>query len=314
MRPGDVTAIGQRQVAANRRNALRSTGPRTAAGKTAASQNAVRHGLRALTPVVRGVEREGDWRAHRTGLVRALAPVGYLEQCLADRVASLLWRLARVTHYESETLAALHRNAPDVVRQRREERPDRFTSRVPTSRTDAEREVERWHRLRAVLEAVVDLAEDAQVPGAWVAGIGLFIADILDRDTDLSIILPDGRTVPIDELAIDPTMLPVTALWAVVDAVAGEDGRDAVLNVALDEVERRDSQAKHARDTLAAEIDVLRRERILPDAHELDKIARYEAALERSMLRTLHELQRLQVARQGGISAPLALDVDIAVS
>ena len=36
-----------RQVAANRRNALRSTGPRTAAGKLASSQNALRHGLTA---------------------------------------------------------------------------------------------------------------------------------------------------------------------------------------------------------------------------------------------------------------------------
>ena len=37
----------QRQIAANRRNTLRSTGPRTAAGKAASSGNARRHGLTA---------------------------------------------------------------------------------------------------------------------------------------------------------------------------------------------------------------------------------------------------------------------------
>jgi hypothetical protein len=41
-----VTMASERQIAANRRNALRSTGPRTAAGKERSSRNAYRHGLR----------------------------------------------------------------------------------------------------------------------------------------------------------------------------------------------------------------------------------------------------------------------------
>jgi hypothetical protein len=35
----------EKQIAANRANALRSTGPKTAAGKKRSSQNALRHGL-----------------------------------------------------------------------------------------------------------------------------------------------------------------------------------------------------------------------------------------------------------------------------
>ena len=54
------------------------------------------------------------------------------------------------------------------------------------------------------------------------------------------------------------------------------------------------------------------RSRILPDERELEKISRYETTLERSLVRSLHELQRLQAARNGGISAPMALDVDVA--
>jgi hypothetical protein len=38
----------ERQIAANRANARRSTGPRSGAGKTRASQNAYRHGLTAI--------------------------------------------------------------------------------------------------------------------------------------------------------------------------------------------------------------------------------------------------------------------------
>lgn len=39
--------ISDRKIAANRRNAVRSTGPRTAVGKVRSGQNALRHGLAA---------------------------------------------------------------------------------------------------------------------------------------------------------------------------------------------------------------------------------------------------------------------------
>ncbi|WP_439401360.1 hypothetical protein ACNJYA_32415 [Bradyrhizobium sp. DASA03068] len=42
-RRSDMTSI--RQIEANRRNAKRSTGPKTAGGKTRSSRNALRHGL-----------------------------------------------------------------------------------------------------------------------------------------------------------------------------------------------------------------------------------------------------------------------------
>jgi len=46
----------------------------------------------------------------------------------------------------------------------------------------------------------------------------------------------------------------------------------------------------------------------------LDKVARYEDGLERSLFRNLHELQRLQAARSGVVVAPpAAVDVDLTV-
>jgi hypothetical protein len=41
----------ERQIAANRANALRSTGPKTAAGKSKSSRNSYRHGLSGQTPL-----------------------------------------------------------------------------------------------------------------------------------------------------------------------------------------------------------------------------------------------------------------------
>ena len=63
------------QAEANRRNALQSTGPKTAEGIEAARFNALRHGLRALQTVVPG-EAPEEWEAHRTGVVDDLKPEG----------------------------------------------------------------------------------------------------------------------------------------------------------------------------------------------------------------------------------------------
>ena len=44
------------------------------------------------------------------------------------------------------------------------------------------------------------------------------------------------------------------------------------------------------------------------------KLSRYETAIERSLFRALHELERLQTRRSGGdVSPPVAVDVDMTV-
>ncbi len=44
----------------------------------------------------------------------------------------------------------------------------------------------------------------------------------------------------------------------------------------------------------------------------VEKIIRYETAIERSLYKALHELQRIQMARSGGKPiAPLAIDLDV---
>lgn len=96
----------ERQLAANRANALRSTGPSTEAGKAIAKMNAMSHGLRAESPVVCGEDLD-DWNAFREGVLADLAPVGTLEADLAERVAVLSWRLRRVVAFETGATEAV---------------------------------------------------------------------------------------------------------------------------------------------------------------------------------------------------------------
>ncbi len=49
-------------------------------------------------------------------------------------------------------------------------------------------------------------------------------------------------------------------------------------------------------------------------ANALSKVSRYEATISRAVYRALHELQRLQAAREGGkVLAPVAVDVNVDV-
>src|SRR5690348_16081572 len=88
------------QIAANRRNALKSTGPRTAAGKAVSSRNALRHGLRARSVVVPG-EDPGDFLRFRAELRSALAPRDGREEVLAETVVHAAWRLRRAWRAEA---------------------------------------------------------------------------------------------------------------------------------------------------------------------------------------------------------------------
>jgi hypothetical protein len=108
-----------RQIEANRRNALRSTGPITAGGKRRSRQNAVRHGLSAET-VVEIVEDVDDYRGFEAAIIADYDARTAVERELVLRLASLLWRLRRATLIETELL----RIQAEVLRDRRSGHPE----------------------------------------------------------------------------------------------------------------------------------------------------------------------------------------------
>jgi hypothetical protein len=90
----------ERQKAANRANALHSTGPKTPEGKAAVRFNALRHGLLARDVVLPG--EDADAFEDLLNQVRAeLSPVGPIEELLVNRVVNTMWRLERSARAET---------------------------------------------------------------------------------------------------------------------------------------------------------------------------------------------------------------------
>ena len=90
-----------KQIEANRRNALNSTGPVSERGKSRSRCNAIRHGLTAET-VIGTLEDAHDYRAFETAIIADYDAQSAVERELVVRLASLFWRLRRATLIETE--------------------------------------------------------------------------------------------------------------------------------------------------------------------------------------------------------------------
>ena len=95
------------KILANRRNAQKSTGPRTPEGRAAISQNAIKHGFLAQKDIISS-ESQADFELYRRQLLAELAPASPVESVLAERIVSLSWRLKRAGLIQNQAIDALN--------------------------------------------------------------------------------------------------------------------------------------------------------------------------------------------------------------
>jgi hypothetical protein len=96
--------ISDKQLEANRGNALLSTGAKTEDGKKRSRLNALRHGVTGQVTTM----TDEDRAAHDTfsqALIKDLAPDGAMETQLAQRIATDSWRLNRISAVEDNLFA-----------------------------------------------------------------------------------------------------------------------------------------------------------------------------------------------------------------
>ena len=105
-----------RQIEANRRNALKSTGPQTEAGKQSSRRNALRHGLSAET-VIGALEDAEDYKAFEAAVIADYDAQSAVERELVLRLASTLWRLRRATTIETGFIRNSSRPSAELSRK-----------------------------------------------------------------------------------------------------------------------------------------------------------------------------------------------------
>ncbi len=320
----------------NRRNARRSTGPRTPAGKAISRRNSLRHGLCA-NPAAGVVEDGGQFELLYAELTQAIPPRNILEEQLVHQIAVSLWRRQRATRID----AAISGIAVEAVQPWREEvqgwieringawQVECIRERDPVSlkrRIEAGKlqPGEIWLRhvrpylctldvirdqimrsgsgITAMMTMLVALAGKLdQVPGSFRAQDTEQLAWLLGESAD---------RLPYDE--DDVTYTDQQQWKGETDRLIGEARRrkpgkpmpkalDLLIRQRLDTLRQ---QREVCEDPYTTE--QWQRKRIaalLPDAPTLDRLIRYETHAERSLLRALETLAKLRGAMVETVAA-----------
>ncbi|MFN7995858.1 MAG: hypothetical protein U0Q18_19760 [Bryobacteraceae bacterium] len=133
----------EKQIAANRRNARKSTGPRTEEGKARCKMNALRHGLRADTAVL-PYENQEEYDALKAALQSEWNPQTATERILLDQMLVSQWKLQR-----NETIEHSIITAGKTSKMKRDlDQIWRHTSRLERSFSRAMQELTRLQKAR----------------------------------------------------------------------------------------------------------------------------------------------------------------------
>ena len=100
----------EKKIEANRRNAQKSTGPKSAEGKSRSRLNALKHGMRATLLVLPGEDAEA-FQGRVDAWTDDLKPRNQVEQYLVDRAARVSWQLDRIERAYVARLSANINNA-----------------------------------------------------------------------------------------------------------------------------------------------------------------------------------------------------------
>jgi len=90
----------KKQIEANKRNALKSSGPKTPEGKATARLNSTTHGLLSQEVLLPGEDEEA-LKELGERLRAELQPVGEMENLLVERIIDATWRLQRLSRVEA---------------------------------------------------------------------------------------------------------------------------------------------------------------------------------------------------------------------
>jgi hypothetical protein len=285
-----TNTVSTARVAANRRNAKKSTGPATAHGKAVSRLNARKHRSLAGAVLVRGRQFRESTQEFRTLCQEyhaSLAPVGPVEEMLVDEIVQAAWRLRRARKAESGEIAL---GVDDGCEQRRDYYPvpDILIWSRALSSGSLQRKLERsqagcsylvYHvrKLRTAVETDGELTEEALAD----------FKESMRHHPHIFITLLEALR---EKLLANPERLE--------RAVLLEQHKEAVMRRIQYELERLYCQQDEAEKGERAEERVRQSASVLPGVTVLDRLLRYEKGLERQMYGALKQLDRLQKARR----------------
>jgi len=319
--------VSERKIQANRRNALRSTGPKTARGKRTVARNALKHGLLIREVVITagdGEESLEEFYDLVERLCEYYEPVGVVEETLIQRIATCWWRLARVIRAENGEI----RKRLDTIEV---DRVLQNSDQVNLFLAVSNMELGFFSRENPadkipLLEKWVAMQRTQTTLRGHRSGLAYLSALLEKAKTEM---LNDGyisertRGTICCEFGFWDCLFALQCMHAGPPPAKAENPPCGALE---------DKEAEKKRVAVVASIDhqlekirtfkdyALDREKLTGDAEALsfslppteatDKLLRYEAHLDRQLYRAMDQLERLQRQRRGE-NVPPPLDINL---
>jgi hypothetical protein len=295
-RVGAKEALGTsvRKVAANRQNALKSTGPKTLRGKAHSRRNAIMHGLfiKDFDAVVEG-EDPRLFDTYYKRLRDELKPVGPREESEVEYIAICWRRLQRVWRYENAEIVSGTRSVSRDVENglHHSWRNSKAKCALMSLLQTAGNEVEAMGCISPeTMESIS--AHDEFLALLWPVFEKEAEKTAHRKRHDVAMRIAEERKIPFPEaeaiLARDPKCLPERQQFVAFETVM--EAKRHVVSMWF-RISRAELENEYQR-------------RSIPDDDALDKIVRYGNACERQLSRSYERLDQLQTRRRGEAVPP----------
>ena len=285
------------QLAANRRNAQKSTGPKTPEGRAVSKMNALKHGIFSKEVLVSGLNIKESRRELEELYERfwqQYGPVGPVEEMLVDQIVTAQWRLRRVLRAESGEIAL---NVDDGAWQR--------------SRPNLQLQVMRWDLAGDAVHAMQDSAMGNRTLAGWLREVRAHLVkdgELTSADVQRFVFHGNPNIMSKKMEALRVRLSPNSE--SADDAARRAEAKKEALGFIDRELNMVEWAQGHCQKREDAEEEARQAAAVLPSPEVLDKIMRYETTLQRQMYRALAQLERMQRMRQGeAVSAPIMMEV-----
>ena len=311
-----------RKIQANRRNARRSTGPKTVRGKRNIAHNALKHGLFSTAVVITagdGKETLKDFEALIKELRKSYAPVGLAEEMLVHEIAEIRWRKRRIIRAENGAIRRRLDNLRANLEVQKSDRANRALALQTfaangglfSKNSVADLRLSTHDRVSA-LHDLQRAVRDHSAGQDFLVGLLRSALSEMHDDGELSdhvrstlfqafdVCDPEFATA----IALDPDSLSP-------ETIKEDEFRDLLTQILVEQVSKIHTLQKQTAERARLEVDAELLSSSLPPAHELDKIMRYEAHLDRKEQRAEDRLERLQRQRKGE-AVPPPININLA--
>jgi hypothetical protein len=300
--------VSKKQLEANKKNAQKG-GVNTPEGKAIVKYNALKHGLLAKEVVItigEGAENPEEFDALLEALQTQLVPAGTLEEMLVEKIAVAYWRLRRAYKYEVglirkelDTATDDYYSGETASSGYKEQKTDYEIDQEIEKNKEAieswmqdKRDFTKMRKKGKPLEDIYDWGENWE----WLEQK----YDYLEPSRSYE----DGfEPKALREFLNNEVNMSDDEIWQVHIELCNEKSDEHRKEIADLEKQKQQNKLK---------LQVIKKLGNIPSKNELDRLLRYEGAIERQLYKALNQLERLQRLRAGdNVPAPVEVDVDI---